>query len=91
MVMHVFKRREHAIAATCGCLNRGFEVGPMLGFAEGKVLDERDTGGSGMKTLEQRGPIQPFGRYRRQAQEPDARHPVRRGILDVKMGRTRRL
>jgi hypothetical protein len=45
MVMHVFKRREHAIAAACGCFNRGYhdalEVGPMLGFSEGKVLDER--------------------------------------------------
>lgn len=45
MVMHVFKRREHAIVAACGCLNRGYhdalEVGPMLGSPEGKVLDER--------------------------------------------------
>ena len=46
MLMHVFKKRKHAIAAACGCLNRGYhdalEVGPILGSPEGKVLDERD-------------------------------------------------
>ena len=45
-VMHIFKRRELAIAAACEFFNRGchdaLEVGPMLGTREGNVLDERD-------------------------------------------------
>jgi hypothetical protein len=44
--MHIFKRRELAIAAACEFFNRGchdaLEVGPMLGTREGNVLDERD-------------------------------------------------
>jgi hypothetical protein len=45
-VMHVFKRREHAIAAASEFLDRGYrdalEVGPMSENPEGKLLDERD-------------------------------------------------
>ena len=45
-VMHIFKRRELAIAAACGFFSGGshdaLEVGPMLGTREGNVLDERD-------------------------------------------------
>lgn len=45
-VMHVFKKRELAIAAAWGFLDCGsrhaLEVGPMLGSPGGKVLDERD-------------------------------------------------
>jgi hypothetical protein len=47
-VMHIFKRKEHAIAAACKFLNHGhrdaLEVGPMLGSLEGNLLDERDIG-----------------------------------------------
>lgn len=45
-VMHIFKRREHAIAAACGFLNRGYrdalEVGPMSENPEGTLLNEQD-------------------------------------------------
>jgi hypothetical protein len=45
-VMHIFKRRELAIAAAREFLDRGYrdalEVGPMLGSREGNLLDERD-------------------------------------------------
>jgi hypothetical protein len=45
-IMHIFKRREQAIAAAYRLLNRGYrdalEVGPMSGNSDGKVLDERD-------------------------------------------------
>jgi len=45
-VMHVFKKRELAIAAAWDFLDCGsrhaLEVGPMLGSPGGKVLDERD-------------------------------------------------
>jgi hypothetical protein len=44
--MHIFKRREQAIAAAYGFFNPGcrdaLEVGPMSGNPDGKVLDERD-------------------------------------------------
>jgi hypothetical protein len=42
-VMHIFKRKEHAIAAACKFLNHGhhdaLEVGPMLGSLEENRLD----------------------------------------------------
>ena len=45
-IMHIFKRREQAIAAAYGFLNHGYrdalEVGPMLGSSKGNLLDERD-------------------------------------------------
>ena len=45
-IMHIFKRREQAIAAAYVFLNPGYrdalEVGPMSGNPDGKVLDERD-------------------------------------------------
>ncbi len=45
-VMHIFKRKEHAIAAAREFIDRGhrdaLEVGPMLGSLEGNLLDERD-------------------------------------------------
>jgi hypothetical protein len=45
-VMHIFKRRELAIAAACGLLGRGsrdaLEVGPMRETRQGNVLYERD-------------------------------------------------
>jgi hypothetical protein len=45
-VMHIFKRRENAIVAACGFLNRGYrdelEVGPMSGNPEGQLLNEQD-------------------------------------------------
>jgi len=45
-VMHIFRRRELAIAAACEFFGRGshdaLEVGPMLGTRKGNLLDERD-------------------------------------------------
>jgi len=46
IVMHIFKKKELAIDAACGLLNRGYsdalEVGPMLGTRKGNLLKERD-------------------------------------------------
>ena len=49
------------------------------------------SGGSWIKTRAQRRPIQPLGRYPRQAQESDAKHLVRRGKSNLKVDRTGRL
>ena len=44
-IRQIFKRREHAIGAACGLLNRGYSnalgVGPMSGNPEGKLLNEQ--------------------------------------------------
>jgi hypothetical protein len=94
-VMHIFKRRELAIAAA-----REFPIAAIaMRSKSGRCWDpgketcstSGTSGGSGIKTRAQRRPIQPLGRYRRQAQEPDARHPVRRGKSNLKVGRTGRL
>ena len=43
-VMHILRSRELAIEAACRFFDRGYhdalEVGPMLGFRQGNVLDE---------------------------------------------------
>src|SRR5258707_7156540 len=45
-VMHLFQRKEHAIAAASEVLDRGYrdalEVGPMSEKPERKLLDEQD-------------------------------------------------
>jgi hypothetical protein len=94
-VMHIFKRKEHAITAAC---KFSITVIAMRSKSDQCWDPWKETcstsgtsGGSGIKTRAQRRPIQPLGRYRRQAQEPDTRHPARRGISDVKVGRTGRL
>jgi hypothetical protein len=74
-IMHIFKRREQAIAAAYGFLNRGYrdalEVGPMSGNPDGTVLDERDLSQLWDKSLGAATPV-PFARGDRgQAQEPD--------------------
>ena len=70
-VMHVFKRREHAIAAASEFLDRGYrdalEVGPMSENPEGKLLDERDLRRIWEKSSEQQRPHQALGRGRAQA------------------------
>jgi hypothetical protein len=62
-IMHIFKRREHAIAAACGFLNRGYsdtlEVGPMSGNPEGQLLNEQDLKRIRDKSLEAATTLQP--------------------------------
>ena len=80
-VMHIFKRRELAIAAACGLLSRGsrdaLEVGPMLKIRKGNVLDERDLQRIRSATPASAAPALSADRYslaktgRRPAQEPD--------------------
>ena len=45
-VMHILRSRELAIYAACRFFDRGYhdalELGPMLGFRQGNVLDEGD-------------------------------------------------
>jgi hypothetical protein len=74
-IMHIFKRREQAIAAAPGFLNRGdrhaLEVGPKSGNPDGTVLDERDLSQLWDKSLGAATPV-PFAQGDRgQAQEPD--------------------
>ena len=74
-IMHIFKRREQAIAAAYGFLNRGYrdalEVGPMSGNPDGKVLDERDLSQLWEKSLGAATPVPFAPGDRGQAQEPD--------------------
>jgi hypothetical protein len=72
-IMHIFKRREQAIAAAYVFLNPGYrdalEVGPMSGNPDGKVLDERDLSQLWEKSLGAATSV-PFARADRgQAQE----------------------
>ena len=81
-VMHLFRRREHAIAAACGFLNRGhrdaLEVGPMSGNPKGKLLDERRLRQIWDKSLDQQHLHRRLGRGRAKAQEPnDGGHGAR--------------
>jgi hypothetical protein len=62
-IRQIFKRREHAIGAACGLLNRGYsnalEVGPMSGNPEGKLLNEQDLRRISDKSLEAATTVQP--------------------------------
>jgi hypothetical protein len=66
-VMHISKRKQHAIAAACKFLNNGYrdalEVDQCWDPWKETCSTSKTSGGSGIKTLAQRRQIQPLGRY----------------------------